>query len=206
MARRAEVTAPARAAAPTALPDLTVGTVEVEDEFEIRRPVGEVFDFVSDHEHQPAWTLGVKRVKRTSPGPVGVGTTYRVVGKMLGRRVESTYEVTAYEPDRCFSGRMTSPQLSFEETFHFEEGDGGGTVVRLRAHAQPGGALRLLGPLLGPAMQRQVRADHRRLRSVLERSPGARARTGPSTGPSTEEHEPAEPGPEEDGGEGDAGE
>ena len=174
-------------------------------EVDIRRPVGEVFDFVSDSEHLPAWTAGVKRVSRSSPGPIGVGTTYRVVAKMLGRRVDSTYEVTAYEPDKLVSGRMTTPFFAFDETYRFEAEEADRTMVRVEAEVRPGGALRFLGPLLGVAMQRQVQADHRRLRSILERR-SARARSGGGrAAPAAPQDEPPEAGHEGDAGEGDAG-
>jgi uncharacterized membrane protein len=179
----------------------------LEHDVEIRRPVGDVFDFVSDLEHLPAWMAGVKRVSRSSPGPVGVGTTYRVVAKMLGRRVESTYEVTAYEPDTVVSVRMTSPLFGFDETYHFEAVDGERTVVQVGADVRPNGVLRLLGPLLRLAMQRQVQADHRRLRSTLQRRSAAKARTrvGRAAPPAPQDEEP-QPGRDDDRGEGDPGE
>ncbi|MDQ4098586.1 MAG: SRPBCC family protein [Actinomycetota bacterium] len=174
------------------------GPITVEDEVEIRRPVGEVFDFLGDQEHRPAWNAGVKRVRRTSPGPIGVGTTYRIVGMMLGRRVVSTYELTAYQPDTLFSGRMRSPVFSVDETYRFEAAGEDGTCVRVEIAARPERWLRPLGPLLAVAMSRQVKADHRRLGTVLQRSRRARARAARA-----QQHEGAEAHHEGDGGEGD---
>jgi hypothetical protein len=166
-----------------------------------------VFDFLSDHERRPAWAAGVERVRRTSPGPMGVGATYRVVGKMLGRRVVSTYGLTAYEPDALFSGRMRSSLFSVEETYRFEPAGEEGTLVRARIEAQPQRWLRLLGPLLAVAMTRQVKIDHRRLSVVLERSRRARRRAArrARAAPSSEQHEGTETTHEDDGGEGDPG-
>jgi uncharacterized membrane protein len=183
-----------------------VASVTLEHEVVIRRPLGEVFDFVSDSEHLPAWMAGVKRVSRSSPGPIGVGTTYRVLAKMLGRRVESTYEVTAYEPDKLVALRMTSPLFGFEETYRFEAEDAERTVVQVEADVRPSGALRFLGPVLGLAMQRQVQADHRRLRSTLERRS---ARTGARVGrsaPAAAQDEPPEPSHDGEARKGDPGE
>jgi uncharacterized protein YndB with AHSA1/START domain len=154
--------------------------ITFEDEIEIRRPVADVFAFVSDHEHLPAWQLGVKRVKRTTPLPIGVGTTYTVVGRAVGRRLESTYELTAYEPDGTFSGRMTSRMFAVEETYRFS-GDGSRTTLHLRSQTEPRGAMRLLGPAFAMAVQRQVKADHRRLKVILEkraRKPASKADRG----------------------------
>jgi carbon monoxide dehydrogenase subunit G len=141
----------------------------VEHGFDVRRPRGDVFVFLSDRERLPAWTSGIKRVRRISTGLGGVGTTYAVVGKMLGRRVEARYEVTAYEPDLTYAGRMVAPSFTFEETYRLEDTPDG-TRVHLQARSLPKGRLRLLGPLLGMGIQRQVHADHKRLRTLLERS------------------------------------
>ena len=179
--------------------------IQINDTVEIRCGLDHVFDFLSDGERLPAWMAGVKRAKRLSgpglrgpnaesglrgpnaesglrgpnaeSGPLGSGTGYRIVGKALGRRVESHYELTAYEPRRRFSSRMESKFFCLEQTYTFEEVDGI-TKVSLAAKAIPLGRFKLLGPFLFVAMQRQVSNDHRKLKSVLERSRGP-ARSGP---------------------------
>jgi uncharacterized membrane protein len=147
--------------------------IQVEDVVEIRRELDHVFEFLSDGERLPAWMAGVKRAKRTSPAGAiaSAGTTYRIVGKALGRRVDSRYELTAYEPGQRFSSRMESRFFRLDQIYTFEEA-GGVTKVTLTAKALPLGRFKLLGPVLFVAMQRQVRADHRRLKGVLERSKG----------------------------------
>jgi uncharacterized membrane protein len=177
-----------------------VPTITLDHEVEVSRPISDVFDFLSDHERLPAWTAGVKRVTRTSPAPIGAGTTYQVVAKMLGRRVRFAYEITSYEPDKQFAGRMTSPILSFEETYRFEAGEDGRTVVRLNLEAQPLGWLRLLGPVLAVGIHRQIPADHRRLCAILERSRRPRARAGGTAKPQPD------PGRQDEAGQRDTGE
>lgn len=142
--------------------------VSVADELTVNRPRRDVFAFVADKERMPAWAAGVKRVRRQSPGPIRVGTTWAIVGKMLGRRLESTYEVTSWTPHTEFSGRLVSTMFTFEETYRFEDDDGA-TKVRLEARALPGPKLKFLWPLLALAVPRQVKADHRRLKTMLER-------------------------------------
>ena len=145
-----------------------MSTIRIEHEVAIRRPRADVFAFISDHDHRPAWTNGVSRVKRTTAGPIGVGTTYTVVGRSMGRRVESTYELTEYEPSSRFAGRLSSKLFTVDETYVFDDSEGE-TTVRLTADATPGRALRLLGPLLGFAVDRQIQGDHQRLKKILER-------------------------------------
>ena len=141
--------------------------IRVSDSVVIARPVDVVFAFVADHENLPAWTVGVKQSQRLTSGPPDAGSTYRVVGMLLGRPVESSYQVTAFEPDRGFQGTMTSPMFGFSEQYRFEP-DQDGTRVRMSANVEPHGVFRLLAPIMTAGVRRQVRADHRRLKTVLE--------------------------------------
>jgi Polyketide cyclase / dehydrase and lipid transport len=42
----------------------------------IRRAIEDVFAFLADFENVPSWNYAIVETKKTSPGPVGVGTTY----------------------------------------------------------------------------------------------------------------------------------
>jgi uncharacterized membrane protein len=43
----------------------------------IARPAGEVFAFLADLRNIPLWNYAIARTVPTSPGPAGVGATYR---------------------------------------------------------------------------------------------------------------------------------
>ena len=141
--------------------------ISVSDSVVIARPVPEVFAFVADHENLPAWTVGVKESQRLTAGPPASGARYGVVGKLLGRSVESSYQITAFEPGRGFEGTMTSPMFGFSERYRFES-DQDATRVSMSAAVQPRGVFRLLTPIMTAGVRRQVKADHRRLKTVLE--------------------------------------
>jgi uncharacterized protein YndB with AHSA1/START domain len=63
----------------------------------IRRAIEDVFAFLADFENVPTWNYAIVETKKTSPGPVGVGTTYRQIRSMPNRSEEG-FEVTAFEP------------------------------------------------------------------------------------------------------------
>ena len=71
----------------------------------INRPQQEVFDFVSNPANDPQWRSGAESAEWTSEGPVGVGSTYRSVDKLLGRKIEGTTEVTIWDPPPSVSKR-----------------------------------------------------------------------------------------------------
>jgi len=62
---------------------------------------------------------------------------------------------------------MTSPMLAFAEEYRFVS-DGAATRVSMHATVEPGGSLRYLGGIVAVGVRRQVRADHRRLKTALE--------------------------------------
>ena len=142
-------------------------TILVNDSVVIDQPPAMVFAFVADHENLPAWTVGVRNSERLTGGPPASGSRYRVEGKLLGRTIRSSYQVTAFEPDCGFAGTMTSPMFGFTEQYRFEP-DGAGTRVSMSATVEPQGIFRLLTPIMTAGVRRQVRADHRRLKTVLE--------------------------------------
>ena len=67
------------------------------DTLAIRRPVDDVFAFLADFENIPTWNYAIAQTKKTSPGPVGVGTTYRQL-RSIPDRSEEGFEVTVFEP------------------------------------------------------------------------------------------------------------
>ncbi len=50
-----------------------------ENTVRIRRPIEEVFGFLSQFENVPKWNYAIVETRMVSEGPVGVGTIYRQV-------------------------------------------------------------------------------------------------------------------------------
>ena len=96
-----------------------------------------------------------------------VGTKVTEVRKFLGRRMDSTLEVTQYEPDRKFSIRVLSGPVPFDVE-HTLEADDGGTRVKWVGTGEPGGFFKLAEPLVARQVQRQFRGDFETLKDLLE--------------------------------------
>ena len=65
----------------------------------IRKPAEEVFAFLADFENIPTWNYAIEQTRKSSAGPVGVGTRYRQTRSVPGRSIED-FEVTVFEPAR----------------------------------------------------------------------------------------------------------
>jgi hypothetical protein len=120
--------------------------MKVEASAVIARPPDEVFALAADPTNDPLWASTVAEARQTSEGPIGVGTTYAQVLRLLRRRLEITFEVTGYEPNRLleighFSGRLRSAvgRRTFEPA-------PGGTRVTFAGEGTSGLFLNLLEP------------------------------------------------------------
>ena len=112
----------------------------------IRRALEDVFAFLADFENVSTWNYAVVETKKTSPGPVGVGTTYRQI-LSIPDRSEEGFKVTAFEPTSRLE--VHGDIGSFVATIGYRlmpTGDGTRltNVVDLKPSS---GVLRLLAPL-----------------------------------------------------------
>jgi len=141
--------------------------VKVETSVVINRPIGEVFAFVTNPENSPQYESGVHEAKKTSKGPMGVGATWQEVRQFMGRRIESTNEVTAYEPNKKFSFKSTSGPFPVEGGYIFEQVEGG-TKVTVTGQGETGGFFKLADPLVARMVKRDLETANANLKDLLE--------------------------------------
>jgi uncharacterized protein YndB with AHSA1/START domain len=132
----------------------------------ISRPIEEVFAVVSNLENNPKWAPGFLEVKKTSQGPIGVGTTWRAVREGFGQRMETEVEVTEYAPYRKCTHRGKSP-FPGELQMTFENVDGG-TRVHVRLEAEPGSFFKLAEPVLARMAKRNIEGNLANLKDLME--------------------------------------
>ena len=141
--------------------------MRIEEGVQINRPLEEVYEYVADPENLSEWTGTVIETRKETPGPLLEGSTFTSVGKFLGRRIESPFEVTAHETPRLHSHKSTGGPLPLEWTLTFEEVAGGTRYTQV-AEGEPGGFFGLVGPLLERVGRRQLRTDLENLKDLLE--------------------------------------
>jgi carbon monoxide dehydrogenase subunit G len=145
----------------------------VEEEIVIDRPPEDVFAFVTAPENDREWVSTAVERQREKEGPIVVGSRIRAVDKFLGRRIESTLEVTEHEPNTRSAIRLEGP-ISANGTYLLQPEDGR-TRFRwvLDAEAGLGGLYlgRVTDPLVTFIFRRRIRSDLRRLKDALERRP-----------------------------------
>jgi ligand-binding SRPBCC domain-containing protein len=138
------------------------------ESIEINKPLEEVFSYVSDVGNFPEWTAHTLDVLKDTSDPPQQGDEFTLVIKSVGRRFETPYERTSYEPNRQYTDRaLGGPIPNQQWIFTFQE-VAGGTHLTRAVEAEGSGFLKLLEPLQKRAVQRQLRKDLQTLKDQLE--------------------------------------
>lgn len=87
---------------------------------DIYRPLAQVFAFVTTPENDFHWQYATLMSSKESRGEMGIGTLFRVVGHWMGRRVESMYEVTEFEPNKRYGFKSLSGLMDLRTLYTFE--------------------------------------------------------------------------------------
>lgn len=133
----------------------------------INRPVDEVFAVLSNSENAPKWNPSSIEAKKTSAGPIGLGTTFRGVSNLVGQRLESESEIVEYELNRRITTKGSQGPIQTKSQATFES-VGGGTRVNLTLEGDPGGVFKLAEPLVVKLGHRQFQAAFDNLKDLME--------------------------------------
>jgi len=134
----------------------------------IDHPVKDVFAFVSNLNNMSKWNSAVVSLQQLTPGAVGVGTKFKSVGEMMGRRIEGEVQVTSYEPDTKTDFQMNAGPMQINVTISFKP-VGTGTKVGLNAQGNPAGVFKLAEGIMQGRIKSLMEENLARLKSVLEK-------------------------------------
>jgi uncharacterized protein YndB with AHSA1/START domain len=142
---------------------------QIERSIFIKAPLEQVFDYATNPDNQPSWARDVIDVKRRSPGPVAVGTTWIQVVTGFFMAQQALGKVIEYEPPHRFAQQLTYGRRSSTTIFKFEPKDNG-TKLTMIAPSTPQGALgRFVSTLFGEGLiGRLLEHDLKSLKKVLE--------------------------------------
>jgi hypothetical protein len=146
---------------------------EVSVERIVERPPHVVFDFVATQhfENHPKWDPDLLEMTQTSAGPVGAGTTARVVRRQGRRRVEGSARVVAFAPDRSAAWEVRFGAFRLDQRAEFlPEHGGAATRLRLSIDARARGPAAMILPLLRGRFRKTMTQSLQTIAALLERS------------------------------------
>ena len=137
--------------------------MRIEHEIHIGAEPAEVFAVLSDPDRLSEWQPTTVAVRRQRQGPLSVGERFEEVHKGLGRELTSTVEVVTCDAPRLFALHLVSAAVPLDGRWELEL-TRSGTRLRFVGEGDVRGVLRLAKP----ALARQFRAYHKRLKSLVE--------------------------------------
>jgi uncharacterized membrane protein len=137
------------------------------DSVEIKRPVDQVFTYVTEIKNFPKWIPDMQEAVQVSPGNIGVGTSLRGMYKMMGLRMAWTSKITEYEPNKKFGEKIISGNVLTDELMTFDS-TSEGTRFTFLCDLTVGGVLKLLSPIMASSMRKQTKTDLAKLKELLE--------------------------------------
>jgi hypothetical protein len=133
----------------------------------IYRPVKQVFDFVSAPENDFQWQYGTLMAASIPDGASNIGSFFRSIGHLLGRRTQGIFEVTEYEPNRKYGFKSLSGPLHSQTSYVFESvSDSTKISISTQAHAV--NFFQMNERILERKMKKQLRENLALLKDLLE--------------------------------------
>ena len=114
----------------------------------VDRPIEEVFAFLSDGTNDPKFSPRVLEIRKTTDGPVGVGTIYASTVKDAGVKTSREFEITEFErPTKIRWAEVSKNQVTATEGGYDLAPEGTGTRVTIHNVLEGHGIGKLFAPL-----------------------------------------------------------
>jgi len=136
---------------------------------EISRPAHAVFAFLADLENVPKWNYAITETRKTSPGEVGVGTTYEQT-RSTPTPSREHLRITDLQPDRHLAVEGTLARYPARLEYTVDEHDGA-TRLTNTVDLELTGAARLLGGVAAGRIRSAVAENLEVLKTLLESTP-----------------------------------
>jgi uncharacterized protein YndB with AHSA1/START domain len=135
----------------------------------IYRPIRQVFDFVSTPENDFQWQYGTLATASLSGDVSKKGTAFRSVGHLMGHRIQGTFQVIDYEPNRKYGFKSLSGPLHSQTSYTFEIANGG-TRITMSVRARMVDFFQMDEHLLGMKIKKQLKENLSLLKGILEKT------------------------------------
>lgn len=141
--------------------------MRVETTITINRPVEEVMGFLTNIENLPTWAENIVEARQTSRGPVGRGTTCRIVSEIMDRRLSHDFAVTEFSPGERYAARSTDGPFPMSLAYDIEPCEGG-SRLRSVSEVRLTGLMALAASAMSARVQARFESDHHNLKRILE--------------------------------------
>ena len=133
----------------------------------INKPVDQVFSGVVNAAAQKTWQAGILDAKVTPAGPVALGSIYHYTTDVMGRKMETQLQVSAFEPNKKWAVKTTGVPRPVETVYLFESA---GAATKLTISMDlTGGYPAAAEAMVKQQMQKSLDDQGHRLKEMLEK-------------------------------------
>jgi uncharacterized membrane protein len=133
----------------------------------INAAADKVFEYVANLENMPDWGNFTTAVRKTSSGPVGVGTTYEADGKQFGKHTDKV-TVTRYEPGKAFATESRGDAGESRNWYELADQGGAITVTKGFEITKPALSTRLAAPIVRAIAGKNLMKDLVKIKAKIE--------------------------------------
>jgi len=138
----------------------------------IDRPIEEVFNFLADGTNDPKFSPRVLEIKKTTEGPVGVGTVYASTVKDAGVKTSREFKITEFDPPtRIRWAEVSKNQVTASEGGYDLAREGNGTRVTIYNVLEGHGIGKLFAPLALRSARKGADQFAASIKAAVETSP-----------------------------------
>jgi uncharacterized protein YndB with AHSA1/START domain len=150
---------------------MLAGMAKLELDTHVAAATEELFDLLADPSNEVDWNPDTLEVHRVGDGSVEPGSQWRGRYKGMG-----TMDIALEEYDRPqrLVFRTTGDRMAMRFAFDFRPA-GTETDLHVDADIEPKGAMRLMGPLMGPMMRRTFAKRPQQMEAGVAKRRGAAA-------------------------------
>ena len=134
----------------------------------VNQPVEKVFNYIVSVENHKAWQAGIADARVTPAGPIGVGSTYVYTTEVMGRKIESQMQVSAFEPNKKWAVKTVGIPNSVETVYLFDAA-GNATQLSLSMNVPAGAYPAAVEGTIIQQMQKSLQEQGNRIKQMVEK-------------------------------------
>lgn len=133
----------------------------------IDQPVEKVFEYVVSVENHKAWQAGIADARVTPSGPVSLGSVYTYTTEVMGRKMETQMQVSAFEQNKKWAVKTTGVPKPVETVYLFEAA-GGATNLTISMELPAGAYPAMAEGMIKQQMQKTLQEQGERIKRIVE--------------------------------------
>jgi carbon monoxide dehydrogenase subunit G len=145
--------------------------IRVDRDIEVGRPAAEVFERLTKVEDLPRWQPAIVEAALTSEGPIGVGSTLRLVVAAGGQRTEATGTVVEFDRPNLIAIDASAGPANIRARVAVTEIDPASSRVAVGTEIALGGMLRFVEGMVRSRIEAEAPAAAQAVKDWLE-APG----------------------------------